>query len=558
MDKKEVGMSREKSVIVSATEFLLLTLMLISNYDLIISTSVEDWLPHVSKQNVLIMVILTLAFLHFAELGKRARHRSMYFREASSQGLVVGTVVPLSMCMQHFKIFQKILGEEDHAASMLTVYKNYSIAMNASTLFYGVLYLLNIDVMFVAPVIMLSLGFLQDHFTDVNFIVPLGSVVLYFIIFFGLIKLCPKSFTIAEGAVISQGATLMMIDFTILLVLKSGYKNLLHGYGLEVLEGRPDESLALESLLTSTIIISVCLSPVFYCLAWYAKTNKDTMIYSIAFYVGGIMNTFAIFIPVTYIILGMNPIWAIASLITPSIAILVAWWILLLVIAITIVVWNTVSNIPKEKQMFPNIIIRKFFHFIAVLIFVPGIHVAPNFTKLASGSATVVLIICEYLRIFKIYPCGQLLQKYLVSFVDERDSGKVLLTHIYLLFGVSLPIWLFTFNTKPSPFLLLPYSGVIALGIGDSFASIIGRIYGQSKIPGSSKTYLGAIACIISQFITSILLMICVAGYISLHDAVKILIGVSFTAAMECVTSQIDNLILSPVLYAIFSFLFNG
>ena len=558
MGKNEDTVFRENRLGLLIAEFVLITVSLLLNYDLTLSVHKEHWQPYISQETAFIAILVTLGFLHFTEPKRVARHRNMYFRNASRQSLVLGTVISFSICMQHFKICQKLQNHEEDKGSILAVYRNYSFSMSIAALFYGILYLFNVDIAFIAPVIALSLGLLQDHFSDINFIVPLGAMVLYMIVFLGLIKLCPKSFTIAEGVMISQGATFMMTDFSLLFILKFGYKSLLHGYNLGVLENRSSESLALSALLMSTIVISICLSPVFYCLAWYTNTKKDGMIYSVAFYVGGIMNVFAVFIPLMYIVLEFNPLWYVLSLMTLSVTILIMWWIFLLVITFAVIIWKANGNDEMEGMHLPNIIIRKFFHIIAILIFVPGIYIEPTFTKLASGIAMVVLIICEYFRIFKIYPFGEILDRYLITFVDDRDSGKVILTHIYLLFGFALPVWLFPFNEKPSPCVFLPYSGVISLGFGDSLASIVGKYYGKWRIAGSSKTYIGVLACIVSQFLALITLMVCVAGYISLQSTIKILFAVCLTALMECVTSQIDNLVLSPVLYMTLAFLFDA
>ncbi len=41
-----------------------------------------------------------------------------------------------------------------------------------------------------------------------------------------------------------------------------------------------------------------------------------------------------------------------------------------------------------------------------------------------------------------MWPVGEILQENLEVFVDNRDSGPVILTHIYLLIGCTLPLWL--------------------------------------------------------------------------------------------------------------------
>lgn len=67
-------------------------------------------------------------------------------------------------------------------------------------------------------------------------------------------------------------------------------------------------------------------------------------------------------------------------------------------------------------------------------------------------------------------------------FIDEKDSSsKLILSHIYLLVGLSLPLWISDINT----FNLCQLSGLITVGIGDSFASLIGSRFGKHKLPGS-------------------------------------------------------------------------
>lgn len=508
-------------------------------------------LQHWPKQIVIPLVVLVFGFLHSSEHGKRSRYGSLLFRENISQGFMTSSIILVGLCCQYFMGFEKAPSQDASVGSILGIYMQYALAMFFATILYGILFLCNIDITFVTPVIILSLGFLQDHFVNVNFVIPFAAIVLYFIIFYALNKLCSRSFTIGEAVMITQGTTFLLIDFALLLVVKGGYGRLLKDYDLTILESRNKESLLLSALLATSVMISVCLSPVFYCLARYAKTESDSMIYSVAFYIGGILNTSAIFLPSAYLLLGINPIWFLLSLITTRNAILIMYWSVLLVVAVVVVVWNTDANKTEEGKILQNIIIRKSFHFIAVLIFIPGIYYSPDFTKLASGASVIVMVIFEYLRIFRIYPFGETLNKYMTSFVDGRDSGYVILTHIYLLLGFSVPVWMFSFDSFSQMCPLLPYAGVISLGFGDSFASLIGKFYGNMKIAGSEKTVLGVIACTISQFLASMIILLAYSTHISFAIAFKVFLAVLFTALMEGVTSQIDNLILAPTMYAI-------
>ena len=92
-------------------------------------------------------------------------------------------------------------------------------------------------------------------------------------------------------------------------------------------------------------------------------------------------------------------------------------------------------------------------------------------------------------------------------FRDEKDSGILTLTHIYLLIGCSAPLWLSSSSssiTNESKLLLA--SGVITVGIGDSFASIGGYYFGAHKWPNSSKSYEGTLCSFVSQLMALVLL----------------------------------------------------
>ena len=497
---------------------------------------------------------LLLVCLHLADRGRKSRHRGLLYRETSRQGIVVGAVISLTFGLiqishssRHSSSKTMSFGTE--LTNLSYVYAQYTFAMFIATILYGFLFILNIDITFAAPVIMLSLGFLQDHFTDTNFLIPLTAAVVYVAVYMALVKLCPRSFSIGEAVILSQGLAFLLIDYTFLLLLKSGYGELLGMQNLDMLETRVQETLFLSTLIACSFFISVCLSPVFYCLAWYAKTAHDSLIYSTAFYIGGVMNVIAIFMPSSYIVLGVNPVWYLISFAKPSIMLIVCYWAALLVLAISVVIWNKNYNTDKNNKKIPNIVIRKLFHFIGILIFVPGIYFEPNFTKVASGVAVVVLVILEYVRIFTIYPFGNTLNKYLTTFVDERDRGYPILTHLYLLFGFSIPIWIFPFNKVQPINQLLPYSGVISLGFGDTFASLIGRFYGKTRIPGGSKTFIGTFACFLSQMIACIVLLAWYNEQLYLARAARLTCAILATSIMEAVTAQIDNLILSPVLF---------
>lgn len=85
---------------------------------------------------------------------------------------------------------------------------------------------------------------------------------------------------------------------------------------------------------------------------------------------------------------------------------------------------------------------RKLFHALAVIMFVPGVLMEPAFLQLAFGVALSAFLYLEYLRYFAIWPYGKSIHLFLTEFIDSRDLGPVILSHIYLLLGCAAPVWL--------------------------------------------------------------------------------------------------------------------
>lgn len=79
-------------------------------------------------------------------------------------------------------------------------------------------------------------------------------------------------------------------------------------------------------------------------------------------------------------------------------------------------------------------------------------------------------------------------------FADEKDEF-VSLTPLYLLCGLSFPLWMPANDTALLPLL----SGVLTVGIGDAAASFVGSNWGKHKLKASRKTMEGLVACITSQ-----------------------------------------------------------
>lgn len=128
---------------------------------------------------------------------------------------------------------------------------------------------------------------------------------------------------------------------------------------------------------------------------------------------------------------------------------------------------------------------RKAWHATVVIMFLPvGVIMDPVFTKLVMAIALTAFLLVEFVRVTTIPPFGLLVQEYILRFIDERDTcGPIVVSHIFLILGISIPIFL-----ASSP------AGVVCLGLGDAMASTMGKKFGRHRWPQSSKTLEGSFA----------------------------------------------------------------
>jgi dolichol kinase len=150
---------------------------------------------------------------------------------------------------------------------------------------------------------------------------------------------------------------------------------------------------------------------------------------------------------------------------------------------------------------------RKVFHGIMVLMFLPAIFVDPAFCALALALVLSVFLLLDLFRASQLPPISRPLTNFLAPYVDGRDHrGPVIISHIFLLIGCSIPLWL-SISDLPRTGLgpwagweipsrdVSMTSGVICVGMGDAAASLIGRRYGRLKwFWGGGKSLEGSVA----------------------------------------------------------------
>lgn len=100
--------------------------------------------------------------------------------------------------------------------------------------------------------------------------------------------------------------------------------------------------------------------------------------------------------------------------------------------------------------------------------------------------------------------------------LDERDAGKIVLTHVYLLAGCALPSFLCPYpnggggGNAGGSGAIVPYAGVLILGVGDTVASVVGTFVGKMLwVPseGRGKTVEGTVAGWVATAASAMLLM---------------------------------------------------
>ena len=87
------------------------------------------------------------------------------------------------------------------------------------------------------------------------------------------------------------------------------------------------------------------------------------------------------------------------------------------------------------------------------------------------------MILLEHMRFAGIQPVANIIANAFKTFQDKNDQGDLILTNIYLLVGVSLPLWLTPDIETADPLLLL--SGVLSIGNVQLFVNLSFILYAR-------------------------------------------------------------------------------
>ncbi|XP_062218187.1 dolichol kinase EVAN-like isoform X2 [Phragmites australis] len=207
-------------------------------------------------------------------------------------------------------------------------------------------------------------------------------------------------------------------------------------------------------------------------------------------------------------------------------------------------------SISKQSKT-ERILLRKYYHLVAVLIFSPAVIFQPAFLDLAFGAAFGVFLILEMIRIWEIYPLGCVVHQFMNAFTDHRDSEILIVSHFSLLLGCALPKWMSSgLNDRP----LAPFAGILSLGIGDTMASMIGYKYGVLRWSKTGKKTIEGTAAGITSVLAACSILVSLlasSGYILSQNWLSLLIAVTLSGLLEAYTAQLDNAFIPLVFYSL-------
>lgn len=145
-------------------------------------------------------------------------------------------------------------------------------------------------------------------------------------------------------------------------------------------------------------------------------------------------------------------------------------------------------------QYLGNSLRRKVWHFAIFGSLCKSFVDEPQLTSLALVGIFGILAMVELLRANKLPPFGNAIDKLFSPFEDEKDrKGKYVLSYLYLVLGVGIPLWLNNGQPKLSSLV-----GLVGLGIGDALAALVGKYFPFTHWPDSDKTIAGSICYFVS------------------------------------------------------------
>eukprot|EP00924_Labyrinthula_sp_SR-Ha-C_P001614 maker-scaffold_18-snap-gene-3.6-mRNA-1 protein AED:0.31 eAED:0.31 QI:246/1/0.75/1/0.33/0.25/4/0/426 len=335
-------------------------------------------------------------------------------------------------------------------------------------------------------------------------------------------KYFQKSFTFGEAFVLIQGYSFLWMDLVCQL---TGF-----------IQTRSASRTISQTFLLSFSILPFLLSRI--------PENDLEIIKTVQFFLVSVFYVFCVSIPLSSYLLEENLILYLVQYIflTPSHLKIGLYWLFLL-----LGILPMINHAAKHTKLGLTTI-RKLYHFLALALFIPVFVKDREFLILGLGVSSTLLLFVEYIRVFNIRPFAQEINGFYNLFIDHRDQGPAVLTHLYLLLGCFYPIAVFHGEEKFD--ILLAASGMLILGFGDSLGAIVGSRVGRLHWFGGNKTAEGTLAGFTAAFVATFFFFNLYGFEVQVKEYQNIGISLVLTMLLEAFTKQIDNLVL-PVFFPV-------
>lgn len=464
--------------------------------------------------------------LHQARI--RSNFIKIHFRPAS-HGLWLSSLLPLAFLATIFRSKGVVKFDYELSAILLiglflqTLEAIFRIIQDSMTISYTIA----IQLM---PGLVTSTMIYAVLQQNVAFSIITGIFItqLYRFTYLQVLSSLPRSFTLGEASIVSQAIVIFLYNCFLRLPFIE-----------ESTTQMEDLNIVLQIGLIAVIaiILMTYYIPIFrYSIAFYLLMISTIVMVCIV----PIRSQMAVVILFDFLFTDVERI------------VIVGIYICLLILMGLIVSWKV------KKAQRASTRDRKAFHILICIVFVPGLIFQCQFLFVATVVILAIFLVLETARIIELYPVSQVLHESILTFIDEKDAGDVALTPIYLLVGCSAPLWIHNSPcdlTGSTSFELLPLlSGIISIGIGDTFASIVGSKFGRHKWWNREKSVEGTIAGILSQFL--FIYVLHSLGYLPMSQRLIIISGIAVitNSLIEALTDQVDNLVLPLVTYIILTY----
>lgn len=366
-----------------------------------------------------------------------------------------------------------------------------------------------------------------------------------------------------EALLVAEGVTLVALDALFRTIAKVAPSLPLPPHCSRTLAGTGDEIDAIVQGISVGVFLLPGLWVLFYHFAALLLHRPQQ---SLQLCSSSSLKTFTFYGTLLVLVVGLVPMWLdhVVGLTTHPLIwafehilenagariALCCYWLLVMLLPL-----QFLQRIAMEGKV-AHIIVRKFYHLMAVVMFVPAVLYQTGFLRLAFGIALGAFLILEIVRVYKIPPFGVGIDAFMRAFLDSRDGGPLIISHFSLLLGCALPIWMSdVYGDRP----LALFAGLLSLGIGDTMASVVGSRFGRIRIANdSNKTVEGTVAGVGSMLAACILLSpflpsspeLSTFSMNSTSNGQWASVGIATIVAglLEAFTTQLDNAFV-PLIY---------